>query len=238
MADEKETKVDYGAILADLEAKKAVLEQAITSFRAAMAAGALGVSEGTSYVNLGAALASPVGIPAGAFLGKNIPDAAKLYLSMVKQKKTSQEIAAALKEGGMESTSKNFEGMVHSILTRASKNYGEIVKVGRAWALAEWYPPAIRAAVSQENQKGRRPRRGRPRKNESKASVSSGEQQTPKPKERVLQALRNHQGIEMSLQELADHLRMPARAINMVLVGLEQQKVIQRTSNGKYRTAA
>jgi hypothetical protein len=237
MAAENDSKLDYGAILADLEAKKCMLDQAIASLRAAMAAGALGVGEASSYVNMGATLANPVGIPTGAFLGKNIPDATKLYLSIVKQKKTSQEIAAALKEGGMETTSKNFEGMVHSILTRASKNYGEIVKVGRGWALAEWYPAAIRAAVSQENQKGRRSRRGRPRKNESKARVSTGQDETPKPKERVLQALRNQPGIEMSLQELADHLKMPTRAINMVLVSLAQQKTIQKTSSGKYRMA-
>src|SRR5271166_4055386 len=98
--------IDYGAILANMEAKKAALEAAIASLRAALAMGALGASgdlpEGIAAASVSAALYGG-DVPNGAFLGKSIPDAAKLYLEIVKKKQTSREIAEALQKGGIES---------------------------------------------------------------------------------------------------------------------------------------
>src|ERR1700747_306325 len=94
--------LDYAAILADLEAKKSALEQAIASFRQAMASGALGqMTEGGIVPSLGTSFSGGE-VPAGAFLGKSIPEAAKLYLEIVKKKQTTREIAEALQKGGME----------------------------------------------------------------------------------------------------------------------------------------
>jgi hypothetical protein len=54
----------------------------------------------------------PVELPTGAFLGKSIGAAIKLYLGAIRRKQTTKEIAVALKEGGVESTSDNFESVV------------------------------------------------------------------------------------------------------------------------------
>ncbi len=244
MTAENENKLDYGAILADLEAKRAVLDQAIASLRAALAAGALGAAEGVSYMNLAGTIVNPPNyggeIPAGAFLGKNIPDSAKLYLSMVKKKQTSQEIARALREGGMETTSKNFEGMVHSLLNRASKNYGEIVKVGRAWALAEWYPAGIRAAAAQEKRKTRKAKRGRPPKlekplPEAKPTVATESNAHKHTQERITEFLRKNPGHAYSRREACDALKIDGRGLHLIFRRLVEKKIAEEVEAGKYR---
>src|SRR5438552_9486563 len=142
--------MDYAAILADLEAKRNALEATIASFRNALAHGALGQageippsSNGLTSGVYPSTLALSISggeVPAGAFLGKSIPDATKLYLEIVKKKQTSKEISDALQKGGMETNSKNFPQMVHSVLDRARKANTGIVKLDRShWGLAAWY---------------------------------------------------------------------------------------------------
>src|SRR3984957_13537813 len=133
---------DYTAIIADLEAKKAALEATLTGLRAAQAVGALGQPGDAPS---GGITALPFGanggeVPVGAFLGRSIPEAARLCLQIVKRKMTTREIAEALKKGGIESTARNFPGQVHSILIRASKpSDSPIMKLDRSfWGLAEW----------------------------------------------------------------------------------------------------
>lgn len=244
MTAENESKLDYGALLTDLEAKRAVLDQAIASLRAAMAAGALGATEGTSYINLAGTLVGPTihngEVPAGVFLGKNIPDAARLYLSIVKKKQTSQEIAQALRKGGMETASKNFEGMVHSLLNRASNNYGKIVKVGRAWALAEWYPAGIRAAVSQEKQKARKAKRSRPPKlekplPEAKPTLATESNEHKHTQERITEFLRKNPGHAYSRREVCDALKIDARGLHLIFRRLVEKKIAEEVEAGKYR---
>src|ERR1700733_6023541 len=162
MASENDNKIDYGAILADLEAKKNLLEQAIASFRAALAVGALGGGNGSSsYANFSSPSVNGSihggEVPAGAFLGKSIPEAVKLYLSIAKSKKTTREIADALRKGGMEKTSTNFENIVHAGVNRAMKNTSAFLRVGKAWALPEWYPAGVR--VVKDNRDNRRVRK-------------------------------------------------------------------------------
>ena len=94
---------DYAAILADMEAKYAILGNAITSLRALLGAGVVGPVGDISLP--GSVPASNPGgmsmaLPRGAFLGKKAPEAIKLYLSAVRKKQTNKEIAQALKEGG------------------------------------------------------------------------------------------------------------------------------------------
>jgi len=40
------------------------------------------------------------------------------------------------------------------------------------------------------------------------------------------------------MHEIADHLKMPRRAVNAVLISLALKKVVQKTAGGKYRAAA
>jgi Adenosine deaminase z-alpha domain len=230
--------IDYGAIIADLEAKRAALDATLTAFRAAQALGALGQLGDASAASTLVPSVSGGEVPAGAFLGKSIPEAAKLYLAIVKRKQTSREIADALKNGGIESTAKNFYGNVHAILDRARKAGSGIIKLGRSnWGLAEWYPAGLRSSAAGAEKASPKRRRGRPRKPESRARAAPA-MEGPKPKERILQVLRNQPGIEMSMHELADHLKMSGRAVNAVLVSLARKEMVQKTASGKYRAAA
>ena len=71
MPAETENKLDYAVFLADLEAKKAVLERAIASIRAVMNGGALAVSVGDSMSmadGLSVSLMPAGEVPRGAFL--------------------------------------------------------------------------------------------------------------------------------------------------------------------------
>ena len=126
MATDNEKKtLDYGKFLADLEARRSALDQAIACLRAVMAAG---TTEGMSSVNSAVTLVNPVihngDVPSGAFLGKSIPEAAKLYLSIVRAKQTTREIAEAMRKGGMETTSSNFENIVAAGILRAGAEPG------------------------------------------------------------------------------------------------------------------
>ena len=172
--------VDYMAILADLEAKKAALEHTIASFRQALSIGALGLNLTDASVGMQDAVGhsfSTGEVPDGAFLGKSISEAAKLYLEIVKKKQTTREIAEALQKGGMESTSKkNWFPIVHAAIVRAYKA-GGIVKVGNQWGLPGWYPKGIVAAQPS------RKRANKPRKASAKAgkqaAVKAGSQTAP-----------------------------------------------------------
>src|SRR5690242_19804997 len=107
--------VNYVAVLADMKAKHAKLEASISALEAAIASGALGQAVGNSLNledSVAVSLGTPVELPVWAFLGKSIPGAIKLYMSAVKKKQTIREIASALREGGVESTSPNFDGVI------------------------------------------------------------------------------------------------------------------------------
>lgn len=245
MATETEKKtLDYGAFLADLEAKRSALDQAIASLRAVMAAG---TSEGVSSVNMAVTLANPVihngEIPAGAFLGKSIPEAAKLYLSIVRAKQTTREIAEAMLKGGMETTSSNFENIVGAGIHRASKKDGEIVKVGRAWALAAWYPSGIRAATAKGTRKARKALMSRKQKSvKAKIAVASQQSSTEsnghsKPQERIAEFLRSNPTKIYTPREVSQELGIEINPTLLTLGRLAAKKVAEKIESGKYRAA-
>ncbi len=149
--------IDYSALISDLEAKRSAIDNALAAIRLAQSIGALGqAGEGGVVPSLTVPSITGGEVPAGAFLGKSIPEAAKLYLAIVKRKQTSKDIAEALMKGGIESRSKSFNTQVHSILDRASKAGSGIVKLDRSfWGLVEWYPAGVRAGLSQEKRGGR-----------------------------------------------------------------------------------
>jgi hypothetical protein len=246
--------LDYNLILADLENKKAALEATIATFRAALASGALGQPGEVppSPNGIGSTPSISGGeVPAGAFLGKSIPDAAKLYLAIVKKKQTSREIADALKRGGMESTSKNLYGNVHSILDRARKagTYG-IVKMGRSyWGLADWYPASLRSTVAPEKRSGKKKGIRKKGKSASKAGEAKGKPLTiadahDRPEEqltgfgRILQLLRSRPDHEFSPAEVGQALGYRSNLASMLLGRLlSTEKIEKNKSNGTFRMA-
>jgi hypothetical protein len=155
--------LDIGTVIALLEGKRAALDNAIAALRALDASGAVRVSvDGTS---MAAPFAGSGGaeVPDGAFNGKSMPAAIKLYLEIVRSKKTAREIGDGLKKGGLESTSKFYDKIVYATLDRLRKA-GDVIKIGTAWGLPSWYPALMRAGggdstPSKKTRKVRTPKR-------------------------------------------------------------------------------
>lgn len=129
--------IDYNAVLADLEARKAQVESAIAAVKTILASSgfvANGASEG---------VIRPEDIPSHAFLGLSIADATKKFLGMVKRKQTLPQIMQALEKGGLPPAKYN---TVYSVLRRRENQFEDIFRMGEDWALTEWYPnnPNIR----------------------------------------------------------------------------------------------
>lgn len=137
--------IDYSVMLADLYAKRAGIDAAIAGIMAA-SGGNVTLPENAGFpvsLNGPSPDRQPTELPRGAFLGKSLPAAVKLYLSAVMKKQTIKEIATALHDGGVESTSDNFESVITGSLNRM-KNSGEVLRFKDGWALAEFYPEHLR----------------------------------------------------------------------------------------------
>lgn len=241
--------LDYAAILADLEAKRAALEATIASLRSAISLGALGQVGDLAPLGSGQGQGptlllgmSGIGVgevPAGAFHGKSIPEAAKLYLEIVKRKQTSKEIGEALRKGGMESTSKNFQQMVHSVLDRARKANTGIVKLDRShWGLAGWYPASLRVGAGQEKRaRKNKTRRGKGR-NKSAETSDSGQPLALKPgktQDRVLEFLGRTPASEYSAGDIASNLGIGQRGARLMLGRLRKAGKVSMSAPGMYR---
>jgi hypothetical protein len=250
--------IDYAAILADLEGKKVALEAAIASVRAAIVAGTLGQSgDSTALPALGLPATLTGGeVPAGAFLGKSIPDAAKLYLEIVKKKQTSKEIAEALLKGGMESTSKNFPSIVHAILDRARKAKNPaLVKVDKShWGLTGWWPKGIGSANGTQAKKPPKKKVAKKVKVEGKSTVNvPARQSTPtivpkdgSPKqegtnaERIMDVLLAKPGAEFGFDEIAKQTGITVRNVGLIVSNFVRGKKprVEKTSSGKIRAVS
>ncbi len=141
--------IDYAAVLADMEAKRAQLDAAIAGIRVM-----LGLPAGTA----GVATPSPqptnsAEIAPDSFFGLSIPDAAKKFLALRKRAATTPEIADGLQRGGQpNASSESFPNTVGSVLARVYANGAGIVRVARGtWGLAEWYPNKPRKPVPKTN---------------------------------------------------------------------------------------
>lgn len=115
---------DYSMMLADAKAKRAALDAFITSLENAQALGALGQSGiGSMTAGSGVPMSrTPVELPVGAFRNKSVSSAIKLYLAACVKKQTVREISDGLKNGGIVSTSKNFEVIVYNTLRILKKS--------------------------------------------------------------------------------------------------------------------
>jgi hypothetical protein len=225
-------------MLADMEAKKAVLEQAIASLKAAIAAGALGrpgeVPPG--LFSAGSPSTEPVELPVGAFLNKSVPAAVKLYLSAVKKKQKAHRIAAALKEGGMESTAANFETVVVGALHRL-KTAGEVLRFKDGWGLTEHYPDHIRRAILQE----KKPVRKKTKKvAKSKAKKESGEKAQIVPiiqglEQRITTVLKTGAEKSFAPAEIAKTLEVNVKGVVLALGRMAAKGRAEKFGNG-YRT--
>jgi hypothetical protein len=127
--------IDYAAVLVDLETRRAALDGAITVLRQLVGNGALDAVPSPG-MKIEERDATPSEVVPGVFHGLSVSEAARKFLEMTKAKQRTVDIASALRQGGIESTADNFYGNVFTTMKRRK----DFVKLGKFWALAEWYP--------------------------------------------------------------------------------------------------
>lgn len=142
--------VDYDAVIEDLEQKRA-------AFNAAVDGAIQGIKHVLTAINglpSGQALSGPPvepfqqAITPATFFGLGLAEAAIRYLQIVKKQQTTREIAEALEAANYHHTSVNFVNTVNTALYRRERDGADVVRIGRSWALAEWYPGRRRGRTS------------------------------------------------------------------------------------------
>lgn len=138
MAEKEEKQADYyGAVLADLRAKRSELDAAIAAIeRLSGAAPSSGAP-----IDLAQPRAGDQGLlRSDAFFNMSILDATQKYLNFMKKPQSLMSVAKALEEHGMIHTSKAWPATVFTTLRRAEERGDRVLRVQKNWALAEWYP--------------------------------------------------------------------------------------------------
>jgi hypothetical protein len=142
--------------LASIEAKIAALQALADSYRAALSVGAIGqpaeAVDGQPVLpsNLNRmASAGPVELPTGAFRGTGIAAAIRIYLEAARRKQTFKQISEALREGGIVSTSADFEKTLSTTLHRL-KGTGELIQFKDGWDLASSYPESFKQRLAKD----------------------------------------------------------------------------------------
>jgi hypothetical protein len=232
--------IDYTVMIADLQAKRAAIDAAIMSLVAASGAMIPVGDGGVSYAQQGSSDSRPVELPRGAFLGKSLPAAVKLYLSAVVKKKTIKEIATALREGGVESTSGNFEGVITGCVHRMKSN-GELLQFKDGWALAEFYPQHIRASLSQQTGSKAKPAKKKGKKTQkttksAKAAPSVPQKPSDGLEQRVEEFALAHQGDWVTFKDVANALpgALPS-VVSLTLGRMAKKRGWEKSEDGKYR---
>ena len=131
----------YSAVLADLRAKRAQIDQTINLLEALKGGSTAGPTTAVANGSFGPLGNNDIVETAGVFLGLSIVEAARKLLAMRKRTMGNVEIARELQAGGLVLTSAEPANVIGSVLTRRFNNVGDIVKMGRGiWGLKEWYP--------------------------------------------------------------------------------------------------
>lgn len=245
--------LDYRAILEQMEAQRAALDRAIAELRVLAGVSAPQGGESTGY-GAGSGVLSPGDVPAGAFHGKSIPDAAIYFLRLMKQKQKTADIAAALLKGGIFSKAKpeKFNGQVHSIMDRAAqKENPELIKLeGAYWALREWFPANVRASMSttggqldKKKKKNNKKRTGSGRaatqaKAAQKPTAPAPSAKTPEKagtEGRILSAMQKHPSKEWTPAEVASEAAIPrVQTVHFLLGKMAYKELIHKTGDGNY----
>jgi hypothetical protein len=229
--------LDYAAMIADLESKKAAIEASIASLR--LAAGAELGGRSNDPINV-SGNDKPFDLPVGAFLNMSIPAAIKLYLSSIKRKQTVKEITTALRAGGMESTSESFENTVATALHRMKMaDPPEALRFPDGWGLAELYPESLRSRLSQAQKpaKAKKKKAGKKGKREAKPpeTTDAPAASSPRPEMMVEQFFaRNTEG-EFTTKEVAQSLGLSAQTIGLLASKLASRGILEKTPEGKFR---
>lgn len=127
------------AVIEKLKARIVALQNAVAALEPV--AGELG------DIAIAGSAPKAAAIEVDTFIGLNINQAAEKYLQMTgKPAKTTEQIAAALNQGGL----KVSLGSVSTILRRSDKDDSSVTRVGRSlWGLSSWYPNRPRRAQAE-----------------------------------------------------------------------------------------
>jgi len=156
--------INYEAVLADLESRKAQLEATIAGIRLVMG------QPGTSPSGPGGGGGYSGGAPAhDAFIGMSIPEAAKKHLTAVRKKLSTQDLMAAMESGGLPPSKYN---TVYAILRRREKQVGDIINMKGDWALQEWYPNYRKKSSTSEDEESDATETGEERDNGKKSATA------------------------------------------------------------------
>lgn len=235
-------KVDYTSILADIDAKIGALESARESIKAARASGALGPQSDIPESGSGYSLGVSYELPRGALLGKSIPAAIKLYLDAIKKKQTIKQIAQALKEGGVESTSDNFDNIITGSLNRL-KVAKEVLRFKDGWGLSEQYPGHLRKALSQDQKststranKRKRTASSKKTKNPRAARPANTKGKSEGLEQRIYAVLSSDKTKSFSAKEIAKHLQIEkAGAVSLALGRMAAKGKAKKCGSGMYQ---
>jgi len=230
--------IDYSVILADLYAKRAGIDAAIQGVIVASGAhnGASVPGAGASFTPIGPnSDHQPTELPRGAFRGKSLPAAVKLYLSAVIKKQSIKEIATALREGGVESTSDNFEGVITGCIHRMKAN-GELLQFKDGWALAEFYPQHIRAGLSQDKGSKRTTLKKKAKKTRKTSKEAKQPVDPSQSLERRIEAYAlEHLGAVVNFKQVADALPGTVPSVVSLTLGRMAKKFgWNKTTDGGY----
>jgi hypothetical protein len=123
--------INYQAVLADLEAKRAQLDSAIAAIRAIMGpAGALVRASVPRIANLSQ-------IQPNAFTGLSISNGSHRLLEMIQRKLSTHEIMQGLRAGGLKPS--NYHN-TYATLRQREAYKADILNEEGFWGLAEWSP--------------------------------------------------------------------------------------------------
>jgi hypothetical protein len=142
--------IDYTAVLADLEAKRAQLDAAIQVIRALIGSGAAsGDAVGTEALAENGTGPSPLrpatghsaaSIATDTFFRLSTAQAVRKYLGMVKRPQKTRAIADALQAGGqVHANDPKTAYMNVNVALRRGKDKDFVQTRNGEWGLAEWY---------------------------------------------------------------------------------------------------
>ena len=228
-------KPEQDTFLVMIDAKIAALQALVESYRAALSVGALGQPGDTDLPTLtpGAGVSArqggfgPVDLPIGVFRDKSIPEAIKMYLAAGRRKQTAKEIAAGLKEGGLVSTSKDFERTVTGTLHRLKG--GVVLWFKDGWDLAESYPDHLRTRIGNENGKPKakpkkKTRRRRPKRKAKGPGLDS----------RIESVLTGNTTLTFTPDAIANKIGVDVRVVRLALGRLVKKNKATKLKSGDY----
>jgi len=141
----------YGAVIADLKAKRDNLNKMIADLEAMSTGGISSAAEQGAETPIEQ---EKTGGDVNDFLGKSIPEATLILLGQERRKMRTKEIATALEAGGMEFSSASVTNTIGSVLNRRQSKVGDIVSPDRGyWGLKEWYPGRTFGKKAKEEEK-------------------------------------------------------------------------------------